>query len=304
MLVILAMLIGRAREARNWQWLTGDGGDQTAAAAAHGQAAPATAEPTPATGPNDQDREEQEGAQEEFQAVTDRAALTAIEMPSYWRLAGWAHHSPLENLVPRARRDRTFRQFLEEPAKCRGELVRLRLHLNMVLPYDATENDLGVSKVYEAWGATDESRVNPYAVVFTELPPDMPTGERLSEEATFYGYFFKLIAYGAVDDKQRVAPLLIGRVVWHPLPAPSTDSDSWSWAAMGLGGCLGAYLLWRVAMLLGKRTRRRADADDDGGPRLDAWLQTPADDDADATTRVAHSNGHAGDESDERDTFH
>ena len=85
------------------------------------------------------------------------------------------------------------------------------------------------------------------------LPEGMPTGLDLSEEATFVGYFFKVIAYTAQGDRKVYrAPLLVGRLDWQPPEQSNTE--------LVLGGlALGAFLLAVAAgwwLLLARRHRR------------------------------------------------
>ena len=54
-------------------------------------------------GPTDQDEEEWEAAKEEFQAITDRESLAAIDMPLYWRLVKWARAQTFDQLRQRAK---------------------------------------------------------------------------------------------------------------------------------------------------------------------------------------------------------
>src|SRR5688572_11441008 len=94
MLGVLGMLIARSADPNSWRWLTGEGKvavDQAAEPAddpfadAKKLAPPVPERVTP--GPTDQDREEQEGAVEQFQAISDGATqLGREEMPAYWRL--------------------------------------------------------------------------------------------------------------------------------------------------------------------------------------------------------------------------
>jgi hypothetical protein len=308
MLAVLWMIMVRARDASTWRWLTGDDEETAADGEPGAGASPAPVDPAggrPAahdgeeavglsapTGPNDQDVEEQEAIEEEFQAVSDKAPLAAVEMPAYWRLATWASHSPAANLKARARRDRVFTHFLQAPAAHRGELVRLRLHVRRTVSFPApADNPLGVKDVYEAWGRTDESRAFPYVVVFTERPKGFPIKDSVREDATFYGYFLKLLSYEAHDGKERVAPLLIGRLV--PVRTTVTastaasgspngsGSSDWSWPMVLLAVVGVGYIGLRVVQLF-RRTRRRHDpalAPSAEDYQVEQWLAGPPDED-------------------------
>ena len=95
--------------------------------------------------------------------------------------------------------------------------MRIPVHLRRTLQVnDLSSNDLGLKTMYEVWGWNSDSQPYWYWLVCPSLPPGMPSGESIYEEATFVGYFLKLLPY---EDHQGVVcatPLLIGRLVWHP----------------------------------------------------------------------------------------
>jgi hypothetical protein len=225
MLAVLWMLYQRMADPTTWRWMaTLEESSTMAQASAAGGALPGELNPAPSEetivptpGPDDPD--EQDSIREEFQAVTDRAPLEAVEMPAYWRLMRWSRGQSLADLERVARRDVMFTQLWEEPDKYRGQLIRLKLHVVRTLAWDApADNKAGVRQVYEGWGTTSESRSFPYVVVFSELPPQMPLGHDIAEEAVFVGYFLKNMSYQ--DFKvTRGAPLLVGRLQWQENPA-------------------------------------------------------------------------------------
>jgi hypothetical protein len=82
-------------------------------------------------------------------------------------------------------------------------------------------------------------------LVFTDLPPEITTGEQLSYRVSFDGYYFKLLAYQAKEkDKDgkpvwRVAPLLIGKSI-HSV---ETGASMWSMENSLLPGSLTVALV-------------------------------------------------------------
>lgn len=195
----------------------------------------------------DEDPVERKDFEYECQAIDDRDVLRPEEMAAYWRLVRWAQEQTYKEMNSRARPGLSFSHFFEHPGRYRGQLVRLKVRVSRAMAHDTEENGngLGVERVFDLWGCTDESSPNPYALAVTELPPDFPLDHGIQEDVTFVGYFLKLVAYKARDDKTRAAPMLIGRVVWHPIVLPvSPVNTNWVWIGLA-GGLIAVMLLVR-----------------------------------------------------------
>jgi hypothetical protein len=296
MLVVLGLIIAKAADPATWGWLADDDRaaearkvDEAAAkAAGKAPVKPVTAQKVAAQqervtpGPTDEDIEEQDGAAEEFLALTDGGIeLNREEMPAYWRLFGWAEHQTsaqmrkraAEQLQKRASQEIVLNQFIRDPDDHRGQLFSLDLNVRRVLAYDAPPNKAGVKKVYEIWGWTTESKAWLYCVLTAQLPEGMPTGSDVHERVTFAGYFFKVQGYHAAgagpNDRPLMAPLFIGRVNWKPseLRAAQAQSD-WDWLARTFGngprwpwifaGLVVVFVILRLSLWLYGRSRRAA----------------------------------------------
>lgn len=185
-----------------------------------------------------QDSIEKDAFREEAEALVDKKPYMAEEMASYWRLFRWARAETTEELEKRARRDVVFTHLFQDPAKFRGELIHLRLHVKQVLPQpDLGENSAGVNQVFEAHGVTDDSRTFPYIVIFPEKPPQLPIGHSVHEEATFVGFFHKLVTYEELTGTSRAAPVLIGRITWMEDPVAKglrEQGDTTTWIFVGV----------------------------------------------------------------------
>jgi hypothetical protein len=254
-LIVLALLYSWARKPQTWRWL--ESGSESLSEADEpdpvtenrkkvvgGEAA---RNPDAATkrasaevvvpGPTDQNEAEAAEAKNLFQALSDRAPLSDIEMPAYWRCLKWAGAQSFAELEQRALRRIVYTQLWEQPDKYRGKLIRLRLHVRRILDWDAPKNSAGVRRVYEAWGWTDESKSFPYVVVFADAPEGTPLGDNLDEEGIFVGYFLKTIAYTA-SNRNRSSPLLLGRMKWlnsAAPPRPIVGRKDWIWiVAIGI----------------------------------------------------------------------
>lgn len=121
-----------------------------------------------------------------------------------------------------------FADLLNEPEPYRGKPVTLRGHSQEIKRYAAEENPFGITTLYECSLFTDDSQSHPTTVVFTEAPADLPLGEKIVDGVVVSGYFLKLRAYHARDEKTRVAPLILARsITWH------RDRESKSWIGAG-----------------------------------------------------------------------
>jgi hypothetical protein len=163
-------------------------------------------------GPADESPLEQEEIQRFFEVVTDKQGISDTDMPAYWRLLKWSRSRSFADLEERANRDVPFAALWQEPEKHRGELIRLRMHVQQIVKWDdVPENSAGVKTTFDLAGGTDESRGNPYVVVCSELPPEIKVQTKAHAEVVFVGYFLKILKYEGFA-ATRGAPVLIGRV--------------------------------------------------------------------------------------------
>lgn len=252
-LIVLALVYSWAKNPQSWRFLENNTEESTTVTSAEktvpagepgpvGEKKAAPSEPV-VSGSTDQNEAEAASARGLFEAVSDRSPLAKIEMPAYWRCLKWARAQSFADLDRRALRGVIFTQFWEQPDKYRGKLVRLRLHIRRMLTWEASDNPAGVSRVYEAWGWTDDSKSFPYVVVLTDVPKNIPLGDNIQQEGLFVGYFLKTMAYTAFN-KNRSSPLLLGRMKWldsAPPAHPIMGHNDWIW--IGLVGALVAAVI-------------------------------------------------------------
>src|SRR5262245_8237098 len=107
MLVVLGMLIARARDPNLWRWLADEpAAPEPVALGPAATAPPPVPAPAPAVAsPSDDDPAERLAAEKEFATVSDRDELGAEEMPAYWRLLNWSRARPFAELAARGRTD-------------------------------------------------------------------------------------------------------------------------------------------------------------------------------------------------------
>lgn len=207
-------------------------------------------------GPSRKNEEELAAAQRNFEFIIDRAPLKTREMDAYWRLMAWSRTEPLADLEKEAKRNVAFTQLWDQPERYRGQSIRLRLHVRRVLEYDAPENPHGFTKVYEAWGWTDESSTFPYVIVLSEKPKGLRIGEEVSSEVVFVGHFLKIMSYTDKLGKTRGAPLLIGRsrlVATPSAPSSKTDFSTVLMVILFCGALLVGSFVW-----MGMRPRKKS----------------------------------------------
>lgn len=255
------MLWSGARDPQNWKWLAPEQDNQTAISTpVHNpslETSPETEEPQFA-GPVDSDGEQQEAAEEEFQAVSDGTLeLQKEEMPAYWRLFLWTKSQSPQQMLKRATNQISLDDLLRRSSSQRGKLIKLDLNLRRALSYEAPLNDVGVTNVNEIWGWSEATKSWLYVGVTAELPKNMPRGAEIYERVTFVGYFLKVQGYQAAksrpNEKPLSAPLLVGRIIWHPAPVAAAPKEDpwWMWLGMAgaaisfVGGCWYITSLWR-----------------------------------------------------------
>jgi hypothetical protein len=220
----------------------------------------------------DLDPEQREAAREQFEVITDKSPLEKQDMGAYWRLLLWTKSQSFDELEKRARRDLLFTHFAEQPEKYRGQIVRLDMHLRRVLTNQTEELLPGVTRVYEAWGPTKESKANwPCAIVFPDAPEGLKFGADIKQRGLFVGYFLKLISYEAVDGKTRWAPLFIGKLrvdksLGSAREEAAGNNNLWIWAA---GAIIACFFAVRMLLMLRPRhslaSRVRGALTDRGG---------------------------------------
>ena len=256
-LLVLGMMYRYARDPNTWRWLAPLPEEKPAAeprpAAGKADAQKKLDQPA-LEGPTDLTAGEMQEAKRLFQALSDKQPLSAMEMPTYWKLMRWSRAQTFAQMEARAQKEVFITRYYEEPEKHRGKLIRLRVHVKRILDYDAPENKLGVKKAYEFWGWTDESKSYPYVLVTDQLPDGWKVGADVRFEGVFVGYFMKSMGYVAFQ-KNRSAPLLIGKIRHYgrELPAgggaavgPKRNwNDPWFLGVAGLVLAAGAWFWLR-----------------------------------------------------------
>jgi hypothetical protein len=201
-------------------------------------------------------------------------------MAAYDHLLQWVDSQSAQRLRQRARKDVVYDHFFADPEKMRFQIVQLDLHVLQVTKCDAKGPN--GSTLYEVNGPSMQSGSMWYMAIVEGLPPGMPSGVHVDEQATLVGYFFKLQNYYSLLSKPGArpltAPVIVGRLIWRPSPL-ATQSENlppWAWAALTVGGvvtCAGIGL-WAVrgrkpSVVPQRMPGRNFDPE---APSVDQWL--------------------------------
>lgn len=176
------------------------------------------------------------------------------ERDLYYFLLAKVRDTPVRKLEKAARDDVAFAVLMTESKRFIGQLITLKAELRRLQPYPAGRNDHGVEQLYEAWLKTDDAGDNPYRVVCSRIPDDIPTGMEIKPGTLvkITGYYFKRYGYPAQEHRLHVAPLILApEIHWirtrDAAPRKPQDAGIVPYV-IGLAGVMGtgiAFMLWR-----------------------------------------------------------
>ncbi len=115
----------------------------------------------------------------------------------------------------------TFPAVMAEPDHFRGRVISIEGTARRVLEMPAIgANSEGAGRLYELWVFTPDSGENPWRIVATDIPDDLPRG-LLEDGVTVRvsGVFFKRQGYETQAHALHVAPLLLAKTVHRVQPA-------------------------------------------------------------------------------------
>jgi hypothetical protein len=146
-----------------------------------------------------------------------------------------------------------FGDIVRHPQEYRGQPVRLHGYIRRIETFEAGENDQGFKTLHQAWLFTEDSLGNPYVVICSDLPPNLPNPKKGSptNDIAVTGYFFKLWSFQAERGNWGAPLILAGRLEWNPPPPPLSATLPFK---LDLGGAL-LLLFATVTVVIVRRTR-------------------------------------------------
>jgi hypothetical protein len=222
--------------------------------------------------------EEWQAAVVDFEGIVDSTfQCPSTEMPAYWRLLKWSTQQSKHDGDQVGFGGISFIELVNRPRVWRGRPVKVDLHVCRIAECAAPANRLGIERLYEIWGWSDDSRGSLYVAISPDLPAGVSIGEAVSERATVCGYFYKVQGYlaagSAAQTLPTAAPLVIGRLSrWEaPVAAMATSNEIW----LGGGGVLLAVsFLFLLSQASPFRRRLRQQVRPKAAAKLESWVDS------------------------------
>jgi len=163
----------------------------------------------------------------------------------------------------------TYTHVFQEPERYRGSVIRVEGRLLRVNRYDPPfeARQAGVHHLYEGWVFSEFLGANPYVVIFTNWPANLPESllgqPKIREDirVSMDGFFFKKFRYQSNDRRSshRDAPLVIGNTLTVlSLPEPTAERPT-TWVHTLLYGFVSGFVLLVVCVLGLTYWYRRSD---------------------------------------------
>ncbi len=210
---------------------------------------------------------------EVFEGIEDDwFGMTRAEQPALLKVLDHLREMGPAAVASGATRDVTFEGLMGNPDYYRGRLVTLSGRLKRCLQGQFGSGETS-QEVWEAWIVPPDSRGTPYLVYCLEVPPGMPTGEKLDEPVLVHGCFVRRFAYASIGG-EAITPMVVGlQLEWAPAPLRGDEriTEEMRWSTVVLA------LIFTVALLgtgvwywLSDRRFRNSRLHTIGESRLDA----------------------------------
>ncbi|MBT6157480.1 MAG: hypothetical protein HOL01_12125 [Planctomycetaceae bacterium] len=179
-------------------------------------------------------------------------SIRPVEADAYYAVLAKARDLPAETLEKHADADISFAVLMNQSPQFRGKPITIRGEIRRLLPFTAGKNKHEIKDLWEAWLFTEDSGLDPYRIVCTEIPPGIPRAEGLKKAVPVRvtGFFFKIEGYEGRGGLH-TAPLLLARTLrWLP-PPPVRQNDNglgpWIVGLVCLTAVGLAFTFWRIS---------------------------------------------------------
>jgi hypothetical protein len=198
-----------------------------------------------------------------LESLRDREGINRDEQPALDHLLAIVATTPPDKLAESVT-EPLYQELFSEPAKYRGQPVRIRGVLRSMHPVDVGESSspYGIGRRYQAWLFPPDQWHNPIRVMFLVPPERQRLGDDLNDFVSIDGRFAKLYAYTSSDGKRRAVPLVVGYELKRDRPPDPRDRslDGRSLAlVIGVVGLAGLGLMWFAWRPRPMPIRRAAD---------------------------------------------
>jgi hypothetical protein len=190
----------------------------------------------------------------ELLAVVDdnTMGIRPVESNPYYTVLAKARDLPSGVMQKHADADVSFAVLMNQSPQFRGKPITVRGEIRRLLPFTASKNEHDIKDLWEAWLFTEDSGLDPYRIVCTEIPPGIPQGDgrKYAVPVRVTGFFFKIEGYEGRGGLH-TAPLLLAKTLrWLP-PPPVNENDNvlgaWIVGLVCLTAVGLAFTFWRIS---------------------------------------------------------
>lgn len=145
-----------------------------------------------------------------------------------------------------------FNVLMTDSKQYLGRVLRVKGEVRRVTRI-ATAPDRDLPELYEVWLFSSDSGLNPYRIVCSSLPDEIPVGDELPNHLRVQveGYYFKRYGYATADGRLHVAPLILAKTMQRLRPeqhSGQTSRHTTTVIIMGIAGLLAllGVVWWRM----------------------------------------------------------
>jgi hypothetical protein len=207
LLLLVLILMDRARQPGSWTWLWHVTGQAPPTAAPE---VSAVSDPSMDPGPASPEHWPPGVGTSTLRDVRDDSHFRAAEQDVWFTLWGVLRDTPSDELRARSGGPASYLQIYRQTDAYRGQLVDLRGTIRRAHHVTAPENSLGIEQYTQCWLFLDGGPREPIVVYVLDPPATLPEGMTLAEPVQLTGIVYKRWSYQAAD-RLAVAPVLLAK---------------------------------------------------------------------------------------------